>query len=51
MVAMDQIDTRFGRGSTGFGLERQRGQWRMKREHLSPNYTTQWKDLPKVWIQ
>jgi DNA polymerase V len=51
MAAMDQINARFGRGSAGLGLARKSGQWRMKREHLSPNYTTQWKDLPKVWIQ
>ncbi|MBU2237545.1 MAG: DUF4113 domain-containing protein, partial [Gammaproteobacteria bacterium] len=24
-------------------------QWTMKREHLSPAYTTNWEELPKVW--
>ncbi|WP_442919324.1 DUF4113 domain-containing protein [Marinomonas sp. ef1] len=24
-------------------------QWSMKREHLSPGYTTRWDELPKVW--
>ncbi|MGO2513579.1 DUF4113 domain-containing protein [Marinomonas polaris] len=24
-------------------------QWSMKREYLSPCYTTRWDELPKVW--
>ena len=48
MLAMDQINSRWGRGSlrplaTGFG-----GDWRMKRERLSPAWTTQWERVPLV---
>lgn len=48
MAAMDQINDRWGRGSirplaTGFG-----GDWRMRRERLSPAWTTTWEDVPRV---
>lgn len=48
MQAMDRINERWGRGSvrllaTGFG-----GDWRMRREKLSPAWTTQWDSLPIV---
>lgn len=48
MQAMDKINERWGRGSvrllaTGFG-----GDWRMRREKLSPAWTTQWDGLPIV---
>ncbi|MCA0188476.1 MAG: DUF4113 domain-containing protein, partial [Proteobacteria bacterium] len=48
MAAMDQINDRWGRGSvrplaTGFG-----GDWRMRREKLSPAWTTRWDEVPAV---
>ena len=48
MQAMDRINERWGRGSlrplaTGFG-----GDWRMRREKLSPAWTTQWDGVPTV---
>lgn len=48
MVAMDQINDRWGRGSirplaTGFG-----GDWRMRREKLSHAWTTRWEEIPVV---
>lgn len=48
MQTMDRINERWGRGSlrplaTGFG-----GDWRMRREKLSPAWTTQWEGVPPV---
>ena len=48
MQTMDWINERWGRGSlrplaTGFDLN-----WRMRREKLSPAWTTRWDELPRV---
>lgn len=46
--ALDAVNARFGRGSlalAGAGIEKP---WRMRREHLTPHYTTRWEDLPIV---
>ena len=48
MTAMDAINSVMGQdkvrlASAGYGRE-----WRMKRENLSPCYTTKWADIPKV---
>lgn len=48
MQCIDDINARFGRDSVhlaGRGIEQK---FAMKREFLSPQYTTQWKDLPTV---
>ena len=48
MQAMDHINERWGRGSlrllaTGLGAS-----WKMRREKLSPAWTTRWDALPRV---
>jgi DNA polymerase V len=48
MQAMDHINEKWGRGSlrplaTGFGAN-----WKMRREKLSPAWTTRWDALPRV---
>jgi len=48
MQAMDHINEKWGRGSlrplaTGFGAS-----WKMRREKLSPDWTTRWDALPRV---
>jgi len=48
MNVMDQIN-RSGQGNIFFASQDVSPQWAMKREHLSPAYTTQWEALPKVW--
>jgi DNA polymerase V len=48
MKAIDGLNTRFGRGTikvSGGGL---RGEWGMRQERKSPNYTTDWQALPTV---
>ena len=48
MKAIDSLNRSMGRDTVryaGSGIKRD---WEMKRELLSPRYTTNWKDLPKV---
>ncbi len=47
MTAIDQINLS-GRGKVWFGGQRPKEDWFMRRENLSPAYTTRWEDLPLV---
>ena len=58
MTACDQINKKYGRlclhpGSRNavkdFTPDGQYAQWHMKRDFLSPNYTTQINSVPRVW--
>ena len=48
--ALDAANSRYGRRAVGFGLAAggDEAEWRMKREKLSPSWTTRWEDVPKV---
>ena len=46
--AMDIINQRFGRGTLHALSEGVERQWSMRRENLSPAYTTRWNDIPTV---
>ena len=48
MSVVDEIN-RSGLGNVFFASQGVSPQWSMKREHLSPAYTTRWDELPKVW--
>lgn len=48
MKAIDRVNGRFGRGSVHLGLSDHAAAWRMRQEHLSPRYTTRWKDIPRA---
>jgi DNA polymerase V len=48
MQVMDRINATFGRGSLRSAAEGMRQSWRMKRDRMSPAYTTQWDELPEV---
>jgi DNA polymerase V len=48
MLAMDKLNGRYGRGSIRLGLAGKDADWRMRRENLSPSFTTKWDDLAKV---
>ncbi|WP_444956806.1 DUF4113 domain-containing protein [Microbulbifer sp. ZKSA002] len=48
MQAIDQINQRFGRGTLFLGAEGINKKWKMRQEHRSPAYTTQWEDLPRI---
>lgn len=47
MSVLDKIN-RGGKGRVFFAGQGIRKDWSMKREHLSPAYTTRWPDIPKV---
>ena len=48
MSVVDKIN-HSGIGNVFFASQGVSPQWAMKREHLSPRYTTKWDELPKVW--
>jgi DNA polymerase V len=48
MRAVDQLNARFGRGAVGFGTAGARHGWGLRREFISPRYTTVWDELLRV---
>ena len=48
--AVDQVHARYGTSVLGYGHTGLRGPrpWDMRREHLSPCYTTRWEELLAV---
>ena len=49
MKAMDQINTRFGRGTlqvAAMGQQNQLQAWQMRQERRTPHYTTDWRQIP-----
>ncbi|AJE23799.1 translesion error-prone DNA polymerase V subunit UmuC [Azotobacter chroococcum] len=48
MGVMDAINAKHGRGTVRFGRENAEGSWAMRRELLSPEYTTSWQGLPRA---
>jgi DNA polymerase V len=45
MKAMDNINHRFGRNTLKIAAQGEGTKWRLKQEHLSPCYTTRFKDI------
>ncbi|SED35614.1 DNA polymerase V [Pseudomonas saponiphila] len=48
MRVMDAINAKQGRGALRLARDTSAGKWSMRREMLSPAYTTAWKDLPRA---
>lgn len=48
MKCMDRINSRYGSQTIGTGAKGTHQSWRMKRDFLSPQYTTNWQHLPKI---
>ena len=50
MAALDGINRKFGRGVAGLGATgwKERPEWGMRQNLLSPNYTTRASDLPRI---
>ena len=46
MQALDGLNARFGRGTVSLAAAGIRNDWQMKREKKTPNYTTQWNEIP-----
>jgi DNA polymerase V len=48
MATLDVINLRWGRGTLRSAAEGMEKPWQMKRQRLSPSYTTDWQGLPMV---
>ena len=48
MRVIDVINAKQGRGAVRLARDTAGGAWSMRREMLSPAYTTNWKELPKA---
>lgn len=48
MAVMDRINATYGRGTLRSAAEGSSKEWAMKRERMSPCYTTRWDELPVV---
>ncbi len=48
MKSVDKINNRYGRNTVNSMSKRESSKWTMKREKLSPLYTTSWNNLPIV---
>jgi DNA polymerase V len=48
MATMDLVNQRFGRGALRIASIPAVARWDMRREMLSPSYTTRWQDLPRA---
>lgn len=48
MATLDVINQRWGRGTLRSAAEGMEKPWQMKRQRLSPSYTTDWEGLPMV---
>lgn len=51
MTVIEQINNRFGRSTVRLAAEGYSKPWSMKRQLKSPSYTTQWSELPVVYIR
>lgn len=51
MPVYDSINRRFGRGTlfvAAQGTPESRSRWAMRRAYLTPQYTTDWRSLPRI---
>jgi len=48
MESVDRINKKYGRNTVNCMNIRETSSWQMKREHLSPRYTTSWEELPLI---
>lgn len=49
MQVMDSINRRIGKGSVSIAVAGVQKGWAMRRERKTPNYTSDWKELPVAW--
>jgi DNA polymerase V len=48
MNCYNNINSRFGKGALQLGSEARQEKWSMRREFLSPRWTTRWSDIPTI---
>lgn len=51
MEVLDHLNNKNGKGALYFAGQGIQQQWQMKRDMLSPRYTTRWEDLPVVKVR
>lgn len=49
MKVIDVINAKQGKGAVFFGAQGIKKGWSMKRNIMSPRYTTKWDELPKAY--
>lgn len=49
MNVMDAINRKMGKGSLTLAASGIRQRWAMRREQKSPDYTSNWEELPEAW--
>ena len=48
MTCLDKVNHRYGDGTLTIATEGHHEKWQMRRSFLSPQYTSQWRDIPKI---
>ncbi|WP_159820303.1 Y-family DNA polymerase [Colwellia sp. 20A7] len=48
MNCFDKINQRYGQGAVTLASEGRAEKWQMRRSLLSPQYTSRWRDIPKI---
>jgi len=48
MKCFDHINNRYGQGTLTLAVQGKSTPWQMKRHFLSPQFTTNWRDIPKI---
>lgn len=48
MTCFDKVNQRYGQGSMTLASEGRAEKWQMRRGFLSPQYTSRWRDIPKI---
>ncbi|CAA7626006.1 DNA polymerase V, subunit C [Candidatus Terasakiella magnetica] len=48
MAAVDDINSKLGKGAVGYGLAPKDAPWQMRCDNRTPSYTTSWDELPVV---
>ena len=48
MLALDSLNQRFGRGTVKVSTQGAYQDWQMRQDRKSPNYTSDWNEVPVV---
>jgi len=48
MHCYDGVNNRYGNDALKVAAEGMNEKWHMRREFLSPSYTSKWRDIPKI---
>jgi len=51
MQCLDTVNNRYGKGMLSLASSRLNDRWHMNRDFLSPQYTTRWRDIPKIYCE